>query len=455
MSKPTSANNERIDPPQPDGYPIVRNAMGFQRADDPIHHMNSLLEEHGDVVKLKVFNRDLYLTRNPDHGLQMFLEENDKWKKSSVQQKQFEPFMGRDVLTSEGDRWRHQRKLLDPLINRNRLENFVPDMVEYTQQAMESWDEGEVIDIQLESTARTVEIACKVIFDWEAGELAETIGEDFQIVTRHLFGGTLGVSPPNWIPTPGNRRFNKSLQRLYRIADEIIEDCREMETDNEVANLIKRTFEYDDEVERELTEEVLRKKVLNMIFGGHETTAQGLTWTWYLLSMNPDVKRRLNQELDSVLGDQPPSPEDLPDLEYLEAILKESWRLYPPSYGIMREPTEDVELDGYHIPEGVTVVLLLWGVHRHPEYWDDPYAFDPDRWMGDERPVEHRYAHAPFSAGPRRCAGEPFAMVESKTVMATMAQQYDMELVTEPPIQMDTSLTTQPVDGIEMIPRER
>lgn len=454
MSEHSEKATPKIDPPQPEGYPIIGNALGFQRADDPIHYLNSVVREHGDVAKLEVFGREMYLTRDPEHGKQILIEDNDDtWQKSSVQRSQFEVFMGRDVLTSEGDRWKHQRKLLDPLLRRDHLESFTDEMANYAQRKMGSLDEGEVFDVNNIMTALAVEIACKALFNWDAGEYAEKVGKDFQLVTNHLFKGTLGVSPPNWVPTPQNLRFKRAIDTLNTVSDQIIKD--RVNADDDVDCLITRTYRMDDQVERELTHDVLRKKVLNMIFGGHETTAQGLTWTWYLLARNPQVKRKLHEELEEKLGGEKPTAEDLPRLEYLEAILKESWRMYPPSYGTMREPTEDTTLNGYHIPEGSTLVVLTWGIHRNPDLWDDPFSFDPERWLGDSPPTDHQFAYAPFSGGPRRCAGEQFAMVESKMVLATIAQEYDLELATEPPIDINVSLTTQPKNGIDMIPHKR
>jgi cytochrome P450 len=203
-----------------------------------------------------------------------------------------------------------------------------------------------------------------------------------------------------------------------------------------------------DEDGKTMSDKLVRDELMTFLFAGHETTATALTFTWFLLAQNPAVERRLVTELDAVLGGSQPTFSDLPKLEYTEQVLKEAMRLYPPVPQVPRESTEDVTLDGYHVPEGTTVAPSQWTIHRDDRFWDDPTEFRPERFDGDsDRP---KFAYFPFGGGPRRCIGQQFAMVEGKLILATLAQQYHLELVSDPNVDLSVSITTRPLDPIEM-----
>jgi cytochrome P450 len=192
---------------------------------------------------------------------------------------------------------------------------------------------------------------------------------------------------------------------------------------------------------------------MTFLFAGHETTATALTFTWFLLAQHPEIEEKLVAELDDVLGDDPPTFEDIQELEYTEHVLKEGMRIYPPVPQIPRETTESLELGGYSIPEGETVAPSQWTIHRDDRFWDEPMAFRPDRFEGeDSRP---QFAYFPFGGGPRRCIGQQFAMVEGKLILATLVQQYHPKLVSNPDIDLSVSITTRPVDPIELRVEQR
>lgn len=439
------------EPPKPDGYPLLGNTLDFIRADNPIEFLSEACREEGDLVKIELPGNDVYVTQSPEDAAKVF--NSDNYKKSTAQQEGFESFMGNDILVSEGELWRHQRKVLSPLIARNRVADFAPEMIEYTEEMMDSWEDGQTVDVNSEMASLTVQIACRVLFDWDARDYGDAIGENLKTVTGHLFRSSLGVSAPDWVPTPKNRRYQKSLETMNRIADEIIADRKR--ADDDADDLITRTREMEDQIDREITDDELRAKVMTMLFAGHETTAQGLTFAFYLLAQHSGVRRKLQEEIESELGDRRPTPEDVAEMEYLEAVMRETLRLYSPGYSVSREPVEDDELSGYHVPAGSTVIVFSWGMHRNPRVWDRPHAFEPERWLGDEPPTDYEFAYAPFAGGPRRCAGEQFAMLESKLVLATISQEYELELITEPPLEFEVAVTTRPKHGVDVIPRER
>ncbi|PCR89575.1 cytochrome P450 [Natrinema ejinorense] len=441
------------EPPQPNGYPVIGNALDFVGASDPIQFLNDACRDHGDLVKLEMFGNEVYITRSPEDAKRVFDTNNANYEKSSAQQEGFKRIMGEDIIISEGELWRHQRNVLLPVISRDRVASFSPDITDYTEEMLDSWTEGEVIDVNREMMGLTARVMCKVIFNWEADGYGETISENLRTVTTYLFKDSVGVTAPEWLPTPQNRRFKDALETLNAIADEIIATRRH--ADDDVDDLITRTLEMRDDSDRELTNDILRGKVMTMSFAAHETTAQGLTFTLYLLSQHPHIRQRLQEELDAELDGRSPTAEDLSELDFLEAVIKESFRVYSPGYSINREVINDDELSGYHIPAGSMVIVYQWGIHRNPRVWDRPHTFDPDRWLEDGQPADNEFAYIPFGAGPRRCAGQQFSLLESKLVLATILQECDLELVTEPPIDFDLAVTTRPKNGIDMIPHSR
>lgn len=456
VSSPVSSRKDdgrrNSNPPTPSGYPVIGNGIQFLRANDPIRLFDEFHQEYGDFVKLKIFNEVAYLTRNPADANRIFEENNSNYRKSSMQSEGFDDFFGKDILNSQEDRWRKQRKLLTPVISRRRLEEFAPEWTTYATEMMDRWEEGESLDIHHEMMSLTAKVACKVLFNWDSDDYGEAIGQNLKTVTGHLFRRSIGLTMPQWVPTRENKRYEAARRTIESISDEIIEHRRN--ADDDFQDIISRTLDAEDELDWEVTNELLRHKVHTLLFAGHETTAQGLTFALYLLSRYPQVGRRLRAELDAQLGGSTPTVEDVRDLPYLDAFIRESWRLYPPAYSVVREALEADSLSGYDVPAGSTVMVFSYGIQRNPRVWDRPYAFEPERWMDDGPTVESDYAFMPFGAGPRRCAGEQFATLESKLILATVLQRFDVELVSDPKIDFETAVTTRPAGAIEMVPHE-
>ena len=194
---------------------------------------------------------------------------------------------------------------------------------------------------------------------------------------------------------------------------------------------------------------------MTLFFTGHETTALALSWTWYLLGQNPEAAAKLTAEVDAVLGDRSPTFEDLPRLAYTDMVMKESLRLYPPAYAVVRAAVEDCEIGGYTIPAGATLAMFQWTVHRDARYFDQPEEFMPERWENDFQKRLPRCAYFPFGAGPRLCIGDGFAKAEIPLLLAAIAQQYDISLATDHPVSINPSLTLRPRNGIKVIVRRR
>ena len=199
-----------------------------------------------------------------------------------------------------------------------------------------------------------------------------------------------------------------------------------------------------------MTDEQLRDEAMTIFLAGHETTANALTWTWYLLSQNPEAEARLHAELDKVLGGRPPTAEDMPRLVYTEMVLSESMRLYPPAWILGRRALKDYEVGGYRLPAGSLVLLSQYVTHRDPRFYPDPERFEPERWTPEAKAARPQFAYFPFGGGPRRCIGEGFAWAEGVLVLAALAQRWRPRLVPGHPVEMQAAITLRPKHGMLM-----
>jgi cytochrome P450 len=253
---------------------------------------------------------------------------------------------------------------------------------------------------------------------------------------------------PKRIPTPHNVRFEMAARRLDRIVATIIEERRKSEEDR--GDLLSMLMFADDDSGERMTDEQLRDEVMTLLLAGHETTANALSWTFWLLSLNVEVGAKLAEELKRVLGGRAPTIEDLSNLPYAERVLKESIRLYPPAWVMGREAIGECEVGGHRMPAGTTALVSQWVVHRDPRYHDDPERFFPERWTAEYEEGLPRFAYFPFGGGPRQCIGASFAMTEARLILATVAQRYRMELAAGQRVEPYASVTLRPEKGIRM-----
>jgi len=253
---------------------------------------------------------------------------------------------------------------------------------------------------------------------------------------------------------PGDAEFERAVETLDDVLDEIIAARAGTTGDDDgPMDFLSVLLRARDRGEQ--SPDQLRDEMMTMLLAGHDTTALTLTYTWYLLSEHPAVERRLHEEVDAVLDGERPTGEHVQSFDYLERVIKEAMRLYPPVYTIFREPQVDVELAGYEIDAGTTLMLPQWGVHRSERFWDDPETFDPDRWRAERVKERPRFAYFPFGGGPRHCIGKHLAMLEAQLIVATVASEYRLEYVGETPLDLLPSLTVHPQQTMEMRVTER
>jgi cytochrome P450 len=301
----------------------------------------------------------------------------------------------------------------------------------------------------------TLRIIGKALFDADIAREAPELGSAVSVALAQLNNEVYGLPlliPPSW-PTPGRTRLRRAVQRLDHIVYAIIAQRRASSQGH--TDLLSTLMAAEDEDGGRMSDRQLRDEVATLIMAGHETSALGLSWAWYLLATHPEVERRLHQEVDSVLDGHPPTLEDLPQLPYVEMVMKEALRLYPPALEFGREVVQPVQIGDYEVPPGVTVFTSPWIVQRDARWFDEPDRFLPERWAGDLSERLPRFAYLPFGGGPRVCMGQAFASMETALVLATVAQRYRLKLQPGARVEPLPSLTCRFKYGLPMIVERR
>lgn len=342
--------------------------------------------------------------------------------------------------------------MVQPMFHRQRIATFAGQMRTATMGMLKDWravsKEGRPLDVASEMMRLTYAVVCKTLFNMEEGVGASIIESALQTLLSGTFQ-RLGkvVNLPLWLPTIENRRFKSALRSIDAIVYQIIEQHRANKR-NGVENedlLSMLMSSMDDETGAALSDEQLRNETITFLLAGHETTANALAWTFYLLSQHPEAEERLREELDQELNGNPPELEDLPRLVFLKMVIKEALRLYPPIWIIERRVLKTDSVGGYTLPAGSSVVICPYTLHRHPGFWKNPDLFQPLRFA-DETPAPYM----PFGRGPRYCIGNEFAMLEAQMITAMVIQTFHLELVAGYPVKPDPGITLRCRHGLPM-----
>ncbi|HZV87046.1 MAG TPA: cytochrome P450 [Candidatus Binatus sp.] len=434
-------------PPGP-SFGLRRWSLGPLNSGDPLKYFTGIIREYGDLVGLRIFNFRILLLNHPDHIEDVLVNHPRKFIKGRVLQANKRVF-GRGLLTSEGDFWLRQRRLAQPAFHRARIAGYASTMVEYTERLLHEWQDGEERDIHKEMMRLTLHIVGKTLFDGDVERDAQDIGKSMELLLEigADFRRTLFV--PQWLPTPTNIRVERAIRQIEKVLYRMIAEKRASGRD--AGDLLSMLLAAQDEDGSRMTDKQLRDEAITLFLAGHETTANTLSWTWWLLAQNPAVEAKLHAELRNVLAGRAPSLDDLPKLVYTNHIITESMRLYPPAWGTARTAIEDHEIAGYAVPKGSGVSFAQWTVHRDARWYDAPEEFRPERWEGDLLKRLPRFAYFPFGGGPRQCIGNSFALMEAALILATIAQQYRFRLVEGHPVVPLASITLRPRYGIRAV----
>jgi cytochrome P450 len=419
---------------------------------DPLTFMTRVAREYGDIVCLRFFHIRTFLVSHPDQIEDVLVANAKKFIKGRVLRANRHIF-GNGLLTSEGDFWLRQRRMMQPAFHRARIANYASTMTACAVRLLESWKPDQRIDLHDAMMRLTLQVVGKTLFNADVERDAPQVGENLHILLEYTADFRRLVMTPKWLPTKQNLQAKRAVRQLNEIIDRIIHQKRQSSVDT--GDLLSMLIHAQDEDGSRMTTQQLRDEALTLFLAGHETTASSLSWTWWLLAQNPHVEEKLHAELDSVLNGRTPTLDDLPQLKYTGHILSESMRLYPPAWAVARLAVEEQELAGYPVPKGTGIAAVSWVVHRDPRWYDNPEQFIPERWEGDLLKKNPRFAYFPFSFGARQCIGSSFALMEANLVLATIAQQFRFRLVSGHPVVPLASITLRPRHGLQVVAESR
>jgi cytochrome P450 len=431
-------------PPGPGGLPLLGNALSLVR--DPRSFYDEM-SEYGDVVSYSIPRLEFCTVLHPDLVERVLLTDHERFGKYGFEDLGGE-FASEGLLLTEGEQWRRQRTAVQNAFTMERVQGYGDAMADYTRRMVDGWDDGEAVRIDEELSRLTLQVLAHSLFDIDLGREADLVREFATIINDR--GSLDGVSTflPTWVPTPENRRYRRVLAEFREFVAALIEERRGRA--DEYDDILSLLLTAEDGDGRTMSDVELRDQMATFLFAGHETTSLALTFTLLEVAKRDDVRERLDAEYADVLDGSAPDPTQVPQLEYTDRVIQESLRLYPPAFIIFREAREDVELGGYRIPEGTKVTLPQFHIHTDDRWYDEPMTFDPDRWTDGFEAELPDYAYFPFGGGPRHCIGMRFAMLELKTVLPTVLQRVDLDLLSDPEPELDMAVTMRPADPVRM-----
>lgn len=432
------------------GLPLLGILPALWR--DPLKAIADIGREHGDVVRVRLFNT-AYFLYHPDHAKQVLLDRQTKYTRSFIH-RFFEPIGGKGLLTSEGEPWLRQRRLEQPAFNRERVTRAVPVMTQHIGLLMDRWEgvarKGEVLEVIREMLGLTLTTAGKTLFGADFSSDVDRLGRVIRVILNTVSERVANYLPVALtIPTPGYFRFRRAMRELNEVVQELITSKRS--SGEEATDVLAMMVAARDVQSGEgMTDRQLRDEILTLLIASHETTSVALAWTFYLLAQHPDVDQRLHEEVSHVLGGRVPAAADLPRLRYVSQVIQEALRLYPPGFMLSRRLLEDDDLGGYVLPAGATVFCFPYLLHRHPTVWERPDVFDPERFTPERSAGLHRGAYLPFGAGLRQCIGNHFAAMQMALIVAMVAQRFRVALAPGYVLEQEAALTLRPRNGVRV-----
>jgi cytochrome P450 len=452
---PTSAQLATTAPALPPGPRFPTLMVNFLRwspiviKQDLLKFNLDTMKQYGNFTATVLGDAVIYIITDPDLAHEVAVTRADEFHKGDIVRKALGEVAPNGLLLSEGDFWKRQRKLAQPAFHHKRIDAYGQVTVEMAERLMTEWAQQSTLDIFHQMSELTLRVVNKTLFNVELSEKVEHIGELVTTVLNSANDKLYALDMlADRIQVFKHRRERRALAELNRIINGIIEEHRQMKEDN--GDLLAMLLQARDDEGKPMDENHLRDEVMTLFLAGHETTANALTWTFYLLAQHPEAEAKLREEMARVVGGRRPTVADLPQMPYLEMVVKESMRLYPPAGGFSREPIHDLELGGYKIPKGSSIAVSTYAMHRNPQFFERPDDFDPERFSKEREASIPKYAYLPFGAGPRICIGNSFAMMESRLALVAIMQRYRLSLANNAPVQAEQVFTIRPKGRLMM-----
>ena len=428
---------------------------------DPIKTLQSISSTYGDISYFKLGRQHVYLINKPEYIEKVLVYDHRNFTKGRRLQIA-KALLGEGLVTSEGDLHNRQRRIIQPIFHPKQIATYGKVMTDYASSMNQKWKDGDTVDMLKEMMHLTLSIICKSVLNYDVESETEeidralTISRNYSKRLQNPLGQVLNKIPvlPN---VKGARQARKKLDKLVY---SLIKERREG-VENNVKNyddLLTRLIQAQDMTQSGSTDNItgmsdtqVRDEVMTIFIAGHETTANALTWTFYLLSQNREIEKKLVEELESTFDkDNTPTVDDIPKLKFTEKILRESMRLYPPVWSLGRYVDKDYTLGKYTVPAGSTIMMSQYLMHRDPRYYNEPEQFDPERWSSEAKSSLPRFSYFPFGGGIRACIGESFAWMEGILLIATISRQWKMHLLPGHRVELDPGITLRAKYGLKM-----
>jgi cytochrome P450 len=416
---------------------------------DPLGFLAREAERHGGIFHFVVPGQKYYVLNDPELIRRVLVAEGDGFMKGRALQRS-KNVLGEGLVTSEEPLHRKQRKLMAPYFHAKWVEKYAEAMVRCTLAAAGRWEAGSVVDVHEEMMRLTLVIAAETLFGTDMEADAEVIGQAMNVM---LSGFNRAVVP--WgrilqkLPLPSTRKIERARAGLYATIDRVIVEARRAggKRDDVLARLLQAR---DDESDQGMDDGQLRAECFTLLTAGHETTANLMTFAWYMLDQHPEVAAKVREEARGILGGRTPEVGESGKFVYLRQVLSEVMRLYPPVWVLGRMPTRPFQAGPYEIPAGSTVLMSQWVMHKHANYWEEPLRFDPERWVEGGKGPGHRYAYFPFGGGARNCIGDSFAWLEAIVVLATLVERVGFASCGRTKLVLQPTITLRPKGGLFM-----
>jgi cytochrome P450 len=433
-------------PPGPPWSTAARNTLSFLR--NALDFLLEMRERYGDIVSVPTLVGSLTLIFHPD-GVRHVLQENHRnYNKDVPDYHVLSLVLGKGLLTNDGESWLRLRRLIQPAFHRERVAAFGTLMTDTTLTWTQRWETSSFVEtnkplnLTQEMSSLALNVVGKALFGTDLRAQTERVGRALTAV-NHLLASAFYLPWVLSLPTPQRHRLSTARRELYTVVEQIIRERRGRPAQHD--DLLEMLLEARDEETGEgMTDQQVRDEVLTLLLAGHETTANALSWAFFLLAQHPHVEARLQEEYQRVLKGRSAVIEDLPQLPYTCMVIEETLRLYPPAWGLGRRALGNDEIGGYCIPKGAYVLLFPYVTHRHPAFWERPDAFEPERFTAGQVAGRPRFAYFPFGGGPRLCIGNQFALSEAQLILAMILSRYQLRLLPGAVVTPEPLVTLRP-----------
>jgi cytochrome P450 len=429
-----------------------RNLLWFAlrrfRPANPILLFQHLADEYGDIAHYKIGWNHILFLNHPDYIREVLVVQNDNFiKERTVQRSKM--LLGEGMITAEGSQHRVQRQVAQPAFHRQRIPEYASTIVQESVRMRESWRDGEQRNIAIDMMRLTLDVVAKTLF---ATDLGDEVHELVDAINRimGLYNFLIMLPAAEWLVhmrPPGLAAFVRARRRIDAVVYRMIEAHRRQHSDS--GSLLDLMLAASSDCTA-ASEQSLRDQVITIFLAGYETVANALSWTWYLLSQNPECEHRFHNEIDRELEGRQARYEDVSRLRYVEMVLAESLRLFPPAWAMGRYARNDFRLGKFVLPAKTTVLMSQFITHRDPRFFPDPLRFDPERFTPEAKATRAKFSYFPFGAGARQCIGESFAWMEGVLLLASLGQKWRLKLVPGHPVEPEPLITLRPKYGMQM-----